>query len=210
MGKSLFGKVQKAGATASKSMLGENVSDALGVWKPKTVIEYVTVPDAEFIFAEEITTSLDIIQKQYVIHMASKNFSLISNDVDQILTIYDRIYTLQTTRKNANVILLLQIAMDSLQSSMNIYVIYTQNIELHLKSVLLEKKVDEILSGKNEMMTISETSGQIEVTKTFVLAPLFSYYIMLYGMPQFGVGFDPIKLSTIKRILEDYDIDPYA
>jgi hypothetical protein len=210
MGKSLFGKVQKAGATASKSMLGENVSDALGVWKPKTIIVYVDVPDADFIFAEEITASLDTIQKNYVVHMASKNFNLISSDVDQLLTIYNQLYTLQETRKNANVILLLQIAMDSLQSSMNIYVIYTQNIELHLKNVLLEQKVEEVLSGKNEILTISDTSGQIEITKTFTLAPLFSYYITLYGMPEFGVGFDPIKLSTIKKVLEDYGINPYG
>ena len=141
--------------------------------------------------------------------MASKNFNLISSDVDQILTIYNKLYTLQETRNNANVILLLQIAMDSLQSSMNIYVIYTQNIELHLKNVLLEQKVDEILSGKNEMLTISDTTGQIEMTKTFTLAPLFSYYIMLYGMPEFGVGFDPIKLSTIKKVLEDFGMNPY-
>ena len=210
MGKSLFGKVQKAGATASKSMLGENVSDALGVWKPKTIIVYVDVPDADFIFAEEITASLDTIQKNYVVHMASKNFNLISSDVDQLLTIYKQLYTLQETRKNANVILLLQIAMDSLQSSMNIYVIYTQNIELHLKNVLLEQKVEEVLSGKNEILTISDTSGQIEITKTFTLAPLFSYYITLYGMPEFGVGFDPIKLSTIKKVLEDYGMNPYG
>jgi hypothetical protein len=210
MGRSLFGKVQKAGATASKSMLGENVSDALGVWKPKTITIYVDVPDADFIFEDALTTSLETVQKNYVVHMASKNFNLISSDIDQILTIYNQLYTLQESRKNANVILLLQIAMDSLQSSMNIYVIYTQNIELHLKNVLLEQKVDEILSGKNEMLTISDTSGQIEITKTFTLAPLFSYYIMLYGMPEFGVGFDPIKLSTIKKVLEDFGINPYS
>jgi hypothetical protein len=79
-----------------------------------------------------------------------------------------------------------------------------------LNNILLQKKIDEILSGKNEQQAMSNTTGQFTATQTFVLAPLFSYYIVMYGMPAYGVGFDPVKLSIISNILTENGIDPYA
>jgi hypothetical protein len=32
----------------------------------------------------------------------------------------------------------------------------------------------------------------------------------MYGMPAYGVGFDPVKLSIISNILIENGIDPYA
>jgi hypothetical protein len=100
--------------------------------------------------------------------------------------------------------------MDGIQGTMNAYTIFTQNISLTLNNIILEKRIADILSGKNEVKAMSDTCGQFTATKTFVLAPLFSYYIMMYGLPVFGVGFDSEKLATILKVLTSNGIDPYA
>jgi hypothetical protein len=41
------------------------------------------------------------------------------------------------------------------------------------------------------------------------LAPLYSYYIYLYGMPAYGVGFDATKLSLLATIMTKYGLNPY-
>ena len=70
-----------------------------------------------------------------------------------------------------------------------------------------QKKVDEILSGKNEIKAMhGDVCGEFVIAKTFKLAPLYSYYIHLYGMPAFGVGFDPKKLQLVKAILSKHGI----
>jgi hypothetical protein len=45
--------------------------------------------------------------------------------------------------------------------------------------------------------------------QTFQLAPLFRYYIRLYGVPEPGVGFDATKLALILTAMENSGIDPY-
>ena len=75
---------------------------------------------------------------------------------------------------------------------------------------ILEKRIEDILSGKNEKDVIADTRGGFGLTKTFTLAPLFSYYIAAFGMPAFGVGFDKDKLSLIQQILVAAGIDPFT
>jgi hypothetical protein len=74
---------------------------------------------------------------------------------------------------------------------------------------MLNAKVDDILSGKNDTVAMGNTSGEITITKTFKLAPLYSYYIYLYGMPAYGVGFDAAKLSLLVTIMNKYGVNPY-
>jgi hypothetical protein len=85
--------------------------------------------------------------------------------------------------------------------------LFEDNAELDVRVLMLQKKNDDILSGKNEVKALSNTSGNFSITKTFKLAPLYSYYIYLYGMPASGVGFDETKLSLLKTILAKYGVN---
>jgi hypothetical protein len=51
------------------------------------------------------------------------------------------------------------------------------------------------------------TKDQFAITQNFTLAPLYSYYILLFGIPT--VGFEPCKLKQIIDILNQYGINPY-
>jgi hypothetical protein len=105
--------------------------------------------------------------------------------------------------------LLFKIANDGLLGALNSKTLNADNVDLNFQVLMLNKKVDDILSGKNEVKALGDTSGEISITKTFKLAPLYSYYIYLYGMPEYGVGFDAAKLSLLVAIMNKYGINPY-
>ena len=56
---------------------------------------------------------------------------------------------------------------------------------------------------------MDDTCGEFVITKTFKLAAVYSYYIILYGLPAFGVGFDTTKLTLLVDILRRQGIDPF-
>ena len=55
----------------------------------------------------------------------------------------------------------------------------------------------------------SAATGTLAMEKVFNLTPLFSYYINTYGLPEYGKGFDPERLSNILNILNENGINPY-
>lgn len=194
-----------------KGLFGVNASATTGRIKIVTVYspelsEPVILPNLDLAFP---STYIDRIKREYTTHLANRRYQAIPTDLNQSLILYDEIYQQKNQATNENLLILLQITMDGLQGTMNAYALYTQNISLTLNNIILEKRITDILSGKNEVKAMSDTCGQFTASKTFVLAPLFSYYIMMYGLPAFGVGFNPEKLAQILKVLVDNGIDPY-
>lgn len=196
MGKALFA-VNTSGAGQIKTVT---------VYSPE-LSEPVILPNRDLDFPG---TAIERARTEYTTFLANRQYQSISNDLNKSLLLYDEVYQQKALATNTNLLILLQITMDGIQGTMNAYTLYTQNISLTLSNIILEKKIEDILSGKNETNAISDTCGQFTATKTFVLAPLFSYYIMMYGLPAFGVGFDPEKLALILKVLTANGIDPYA
>jgi hypothetical protein len=195
-----------------KSLFAVNSSATAGRIKTVTVFspelsEPVILPNRDLDFP---STAINRARNEYTTFLANRQYQSISTDLNQSLILYDDIYQQRTLATNTNLLILLQITMDGIQGTMNAYTIFTQNISLTLNNIILEKRIDDILSGKNEQKAMSDTCGQFTATKTFVLAPLFSYYIMMYGLPVFGVGFDSEKLAIILKVLTANGIDPYA
>ena len=83
---------------------------------------------------------------------------------------------------------------------MNVGAIYTSYAYNEIKVALLNKRIREILSEKNTQHTADNVSGQFTATQTFTMAPIFSYYVYLYGLPEFGVGFDPMKMAFLQSL----------
>jgi len=165
---------------------------------------------AELDFSANVVTSLTTIESSYTTNMASQQYQLIPTDLNQYLVLHDLMTLTKTGVYNPSLKTLFQITIDSITGAINSYALYTANIELNLTNVLLRNRIEEILSGKNEKEAFSGSTGQFSATKTFVLAPIFSYYIMMFGMPAYGVGFDPTKLNIISNILQSNGIDPYG
>ena len=141
---------------------------------------------------------LSIIYDQYVILLANKNYEQIPSNYQQYITLLNQLKSVRVSDYKLQT--LLYIAENGLMGSINANTLYQRYAYDEIKIGLLNKRIKEILSDKNVKETIASTSGQFLATKTFKLSPLYSYYIYLYGMPDYGIGFDPIKLAFVKSL----------
>jgi hypothetical protein len=190
----------------SKSLFNQNVNTT------RTVMNPVGIPNSGvggLIFTSETQQAIKAIQEYYTWNLANKTYTLIPTDYDKFLHLYYIIHSTIGKISNKNLKLLFQITEDGLQGAMNAYGLNFSNTDLTVQNTMLQQKIDEILSGKNVKNAFDKNTGQLRLQKSFKLAPLFSYYIMLYGMPEPGVGFDQAKLALLLSILEKYCIDPY-
>jgi hypothetical protein len=88
--------------------------------------------------------------------------------------------------------------------------IYGDYLAARIQNSNLRTQINDVLANKNvkNIDTVGGT-GQMSITKTFRLAPVYNYYITVYGMPQNGVGFDSVKISYLAKVLTLNDINPY-
>jgi hypothetical protein len=162
------------------------------------------------LFNSNTITALDIIQLNYVKKMADRNYLGIPNSIEEYLLLNNIVANEITAQTNTNLRLLLQLANDAMTGALHSKTLNSDNTDLNLQNLLLNRRIDDILSGKNEVKAMGSTEGEFVITKTFKLAPLYSYYIYLYGMPAYGVGFDPTKLKILVTMLQKYNINPYG
>jgi len=154
--------------------------------------------------------SLNTISKLYGENMANKNYESIPNNYQQYIQLYMVLQQIQSKIKNQNLLLLLKLTQDTLVGAINSYSIYGDNVVLRLDKTYLQGQIDTILSQQNQrVVELATSTGQLTITKTFKLAAVFNYYILIYGMPAYGVGFDPAKISYLVDILTKRGIDPY-
>ena len=178
----------------------------------RTVINPVGIPNSGgggVIFSQDTYNAIKAIQEYYTWNLAYQKYTLIPTDYEKFLHLYHTIHTTIGKISNKNLKLLFQITEEGLQGAMNAYGLNYTNTDLVVQNAMLQQKIDDILSGKNVKNAFDKNTGQLKMQKTFKLAPLFSYYIMLYGMPEPGVGFDQAKLAMLLSVLEKYCIDPY-
>lgn len=157
----------------------------------------------------ELLQVLTKVEIDYIKKMADRKYFEISQDMEIYLALLYKIETSIAKATDDKLKLLLEIARDGLIGSLHSRTLNTDVTELTVKNTILEKRIDDILSGKNEISAMDDTCGEFVITKTFKLAAVYSYYITLYGLPAFGVGFDTTKLSLLVDILRRQGIEPF-
>ena len=157
----------------------------------------VTKSLTDTITAEQLIALNDIFNS-YTSLLANKSFESIPNNYTQYTQILMQLKSIQIADPNLQ--LFIQIAENSLTGSMNVGSMYTSYAYNEIKVALLNKRIREILSDKNTQQTANNVSGQFTATQTFTMAPIFSYYVYLYGLPEFGVGFEPAKMAFLMSL----------
>jgi hypothetical protein len=190
----------------SKSFFSSNSTNIPSMINPLGVSSSQTKTN---ILSIEAINAIKTIQQYYTFNMASKNYSLIPNDYEKLLRLYNTVSLSYYKVSNSTIKTLLKITQEGLIGAMNTYSLYFTNNELSIENKILQSKIEEILSGVNKITALSSSTGHLTITKSFVLAPLFSYYINLFGMPQRGIGFDQDKISALLSVMDKYGIDPY-
>ncbi len=155
-------------------------------------------------------TALDVIELNYVKKMADRDYLSIPISTEEFLLLNNIVTNEIAKQTNSNLRRLLQLANDALTGSLHSRTLTVDNTDLNLQVLLLNRQIEDILSGKNEVKAMGGVTGEFVITKTFKLAPLYSYYIYLYGMPAYGVGFEPSKLTMLAGMLQKYNINPYG
>lgn len=176
--------------------------------KPASTNEIQT---ALLTFTADVERSMRIIQEDYTIHLANQQYANIPTDYARYLQLYGIVQnTLQATSlQNPNLRVLLRITRDGLQGSLRVYDLFYRNVELTVQNAALRTQIQDLIDGVN-IKTALESTGTLCVTRTFTLAPIFSYYILVYGMPKCGQGFDEDKLNLLIPILESNGIAPFS
>ena len=153
--------------------------------------------------------ALKAVQEFYTMNLASKNYDKIPTDYTKFLHLFHTIRLSYNKASSHNMRLLLKISEEGLVGAMNAYGLNFTTVETKLQNTMLKQTIEDILSGKNVKNAFGNSTGQLTIKKSFTLAPLFSYYILLYGMPEPGVGFDQNKLSILLEIFEKNGMNPY-
>lgn len=154
--------------------------------------------------------SLISIQQLYMVNLSEKLYTQIPVDFPQYLKLRSVAYNaIDKYKDNEALSVLFKITVDGITGAINAYGLNTSNTETQVQNLYLQGVLQEIINGVNVKKAFDETSGTLEMKQTFQLAPLFQYYISLYGVPDPGVGFDPVKLSLVLSAMENSGIDPY-
>jgi len=169
---------------------------------PPTNNGNVNIPD-------NILDVLNVIERDYTSHLANQSYSDISNNYLTYSNLFAVISNLQLTTTNPTLAVLLQITTDGLTGSMNALGLSISNIEANVKNILLQNQINAFESTYNQKNVIANTTGEYQITKTFQLAPIYSYYILLYGIPMANQGFNPSKIALLEPILTNMGITPY-
>jgi hypothetical protein len=162
------------------------------------------------IITSSYLSTLNKIHQFYGLNMANKTYYNIPNDFNQYIQLYVILQQIQKKVQNSALTVLLKLAEDTLVGAINSYTLYGDNLVLQLSVSNLQQQLQTVLSNKNQaFVEVATSTGQLSINKTFKLAPVFNLYILIYGMPEFGVGFDTTKISYLVTILQQHGIDPY-
>ena len=178
-----------------------------------SAIEFISTGTQEELtfITETYFNILTTIQTLYSSKIASRQYESIPTDYTQYEILIQNVREMRTKTTNTSILLLLQIAEDTLSGSFNSLALYGDNLLLQIDKADLQKKIDEIITNKNvETTQTTISTNSITISQTFQLAAVFNYYIRIYGAPQVGEGFDPVKIAFLIYILQENGIDPYS
>jgi len=162
------------------------------------------------ILTPEYVNIIKTINAEYSAYTAEKQYEKIDNSYNNFITLDDHLRRMKIKTNSSNMELLIQFTQNALISSVNAFTLYCNNLELIILNNNLQKQITDMISGKNiTSVETTNSSGQLSITKSFSLAPVFSYYFYVYGMPSYGVGFDPIKVNFLAGVLRGMGINPY-
>ena len=196
----------------TRSLITNKINIARTVINPiETIFKFMkkSVVNCDSLYSQDLLTALNKIELDYVKKMSERKYLEISQDMDTFLALEYKLGVNISSETCQKLKILLEIARDALSGALHSRTLFTDVTELTIKNTILEKRIEDILSGKNELQAMDDTCGEFVITKTFKLAAVYSYYITLYGLPAFGVGFDTTKLTLLVDILRRQGIDPY-
>jgi len=153
---------------------------------------------------------LTTVEQQYGANLFNGTYEKIPNNYKLYMNLYVSVSNILESATDYRMIMLMTLVRELLSGAFHSLNIYGSSVLLQADKVNLQQQIQDILSNKNvkNIDTVGAT-GQLSVTKSFKLASVFNYYIIVYGLPTPGIGFDPIKVSYLADLLKKNNIDPF-
>jgi hypothetical protein len=188
----------------SKSLFLNQSSEAKSVFNP-------VIGAGDLALLDEVNYNyLITLDNYYAIYASKQQYEFIIQDFGFYLNLYAQLNNILTLTTDYRMTKLMTLILELFTAGYNTSFLNGSNLLLSIDKANLQKQIQDILSNKNvKNIDTVGGSGQMSVTKTFKLAPVYNHYITVYGMPQNGVGFDPVKLSYLANILTLNNINPY-
>ena len=150
------------------------------------------------------------IESNYGNPASSQNYQVINRNHTAYINLYDQMTDLQNLITDEALTLLLTLAKETLITAFHSVNLHIDNVTLLVEKSMLQQKINVILSETNkDIVEDSSSSGQFSIIQTVQLAPVYNYYITVYGAPCYGEGFNPLKVSFLAEILTSIGISPY-
>ena len=171
----------------------------------------VIIPPIVITINKSILDTMQEVETYYGSNLKNKTYTNIPSDYDKYVDLFAILNYAKSIATDPKLILILTIVEDALVGAINAFTLYSQNASLQIDNTNLQNTVNTILSNKNNASVSLQpaNAGQMSITKTFTLAPIFNYYIIIFGMPAYGVGFDPVKVYFLEQILKNMGVNPY-
>jgi hypothetical protein len=152
-------------------------------------------------------TTLDTLYGQFAVN---KQYEFIPTGLKLHDNLYVAISNIIDKVTDYRMLIIMTLVRELLDAAYNASKIYGSGLLLAADKVILQQQIQQILSNKNvKNVDTCGATGQLSVTKSFKLAPVYNYYITIYGLPAQGTGFDPIKVKYVTDLLTANNIDPY-
>jgi len=152
---------------------------------------------------------LKAIEEKYGQPLLNRLYEQIPTDNEQYLQYYDFLHTILLKMQDKKMVILVQLALDALAGAINAYAVYGNSVSYQISNTALQNQLNTVLSGINTHNSV-KAAGQMTLTKSLTLSPVYSYYIAIYGMPAAGVGFDPLKVNFLATLLKQSNIQPFG
>jgi len=195
----------------SKSIFntGQQQGNHKSIINPLGQLNNIPFMTNETIFTSENLAALNKIHQFYTKPLGNQNYSDIPDNYLEYSELYSTISNLQLQTSNKNIKLLLKITCEGLTGAIHSFGLDKSMIDLNIQNILLNNKLQSVLTNKNDQFALDNTNKKYTLQKTFTLAPIYSYYITIFGLPEKGEGFDPIRIQSLLSILQKHNIHPY-
>lgn len=189
----------------SKSFFLSNANNIPSMINP---LGFSTSGGSNVSLSVETLNAIKTIQREYTFNMTSPDkYDNISQDFEKMLRLYGVVTASWKKTTSSNLKTLLNITREGLIGAFYIGGLSIENTDLISKNDDLTSQLNELLPRDTKIAFA--TNGFTANDKPFVLAPIFSYYINTYGMPNEGEGFNIDKLYACISILENLGVKPF-
>jgi len=187
----------------SKSLFGNNYNSQKSFINP--ICNNMPFINNELLFTSEQNKAINTIHKYYTKPLGNENFSNIVENYIEYSDLYSTISNLELNTTNKTIKILLKITLEGLTGAIHMSGLNRDMINTNIQNLILNNKLKSVLQYKQ---SINSTNPKISLQKTFTLAPIYSYYIAIFGLPKDN-GFNPSKIKLLFTILTRYNINPY-